>query len=312
MRHDRPVKRVVVTFRGRPDMRAAILDVLGDDAEVVFLADAASRPDALAGADAVITWNINHELDPDELAGLGPVLLQLVSAGAEFVPFDRLSPETTLAANAGGWAEPMAEHVLALTLALAKRLPQNHAAMRRGEFDQETQNRRLRGAVVGILGFGGIGKASARLFEALGARVVPVGRSDDLGGVLPECDVLLVAVPLTRATRGMIGARELASMKPDAILVNVARAAIVDEDALYEHLVRNPSFSAGLDVWWQEHPFESRLPFLDLPNVIGSPHNSAMAEGSLPAAAGHAAENVLRVVRGEPALHVIDPGEYVY
>ena len=87
--------------------------------------------------------------------------MQLESAGADSVPFERLAPAVSVASNAGAYAQPMAEHVLALTLALAKRLPQNQAALARGEFDQSKLNREIRGSVVGILGFGGIGRASA-------------------------------------------------------------------------------------------------------------------------------------------------------
>jgi phosphoglycerate dehydrogenase-like enzyme len=125
----------------------------------------------------------------------------------------------------------------------------------------------------------------------------------------------VVSLPLNRATRGLIGRRELSLMRPDAILVNVARAAIVEEDALYEHLERNPAFSAGIDAWWQEPrgsgSFATRRPFLDLPNVIGSPHNSAITSDSLAEAARRAAENLARHLRGEPARHLVDRSDYV-
>jgi glycerate dehydrogenase len=222
----------------------------------------------------------------------------------------------------------MAEHVLAMALALAKRLPQTHESMRHGEFDQLTPNRAIRGSLVGILGFGGIGQASARLFRALGARIHAIDRAgrtdqrvdrigtlDDLDALLGSADILVVSIPLTRATRGLIGRRELSLMQPDAILVNVARAAIVDEDALYEHLQDNPAFSAGIDAWWQEPhgsgSFATRQPFLDLPNVLGSPHNSAITADSLAAAAREAAANVARHLRGEPARHLVDRSDYV-
>jgi phosphoglycerate dehydrogenase-like enzyme len=104
-------------------------------------------------------------------------------------------------------------------------------------------------------------------------------------------------------------------MKPDAILVNVARGAIVDEDALYEHLAANPSFSAGIDAWWQEPRWDGGFvtahPFLDLPNVLGSPHNSALTVGALTDAARRAAGNIARHLRGEPPLHLVDRSEYV-
>jgi phosphoglycerate dehydrogenase-like enzyme len=322
---------VVVTFSPPgPEVRAAIDETLSPLATVTYLPELADdeRRAALEAADAVLAWFISGELRPGELELLGSAkLLQLYSAGVDRVPVDDLPPQLPIAGNAGAYADPMAEHVLAMALALAKRLPQNQAKMERGEFDQETLTLAIRGATAGILGFGGIGQASARLFSALGVRIHAVNRSgrtdepvdwigplDDLDALLEAADVVVVSLPLTRATRGLIGAGELALMKRDAILVNVARAAIVDEDALYEHLRANPSFSAGIDTWWQEPrvggTFTTRHPFLELPNVIGSPHNSALTAGTLATAAGHAAENIARELRGEPVEHLVDRSEY--
>ncbi len=325
--------RVLITFAPPdPDVGAALRGPLEPLAEIAILPELApdARAGAIAGADAVVCWNPARELaGPGELDALGSArLIQMLSAGVDHVPFDRLPDGVPVAANAGAYAEPIAEHALAMALALAKQLPQNHAAMARGEFDQESLTRGIRGATVAILGFGGIGQASARLFGALGARVHAMNRSgqtdepvdrvspvDALDDVLATADIVVVSLPLTRATRGLIGARELGLMRVDATLVNVARAAIIDEDALYEHLVQHPRFGAGIDTWWEEprgeERFHARRPFLELDNVIGSPHNSGMTEGTLPAAAALAAENVARVLRGKPPRHVVDPAEYL-
>jgi len=328
----RTKRHLVVTFSASAEMRQAFAEALDEVADITYLDDGGldERRSALSSADAVLAWNVDRELKgPDELRLLESAgFVQLVSAGVDGVPFDRIPAGVAVASNAGAYAEPMAEHVLALTLSLAKRLPQNDAKLRRGEFDQQTPNREIRGSVVGVLGFGGIGRASARLFRAFGARIHAVNHSGhtdepvegigtlrDLDAVLAAADVLVVSIPLTRETRGLIGERELALMKPDAILVNVARAAIVDEDALHEHLRISPSFSAGIDAWWQEPrrqgSFATRRPFLDLPNVIGSPHNSAITAGSLAAAGRHAAENVARYLRGEAPHNLVDPADYV-
>src|SRR5207247_10692489 len=117
----------------------------------------------------------------------------------------------------------------------------------------------------------------------------------------------------TVRTRGPIGARELGLMKPDAILVNVARGAIVDEGALYEHLRTSPEFRAGLDVWWHEPAdggFRTDHPFFELPNFLGSPHNSAIVPGVLETAARRAAENVGRYLRGEPFTGLMRREDY--
>lgn len=329
----RPVEkpRVVVTFAPRDEFARQVNDVLHPVATVIYLADLDDheRVPALESADAVLGWNLKAELrDPEEFERLASAgLVQLLSAGVDKVPFDRIPRNVAVASNSGAFADPMAEHVLAMSLALAKLLPQNHAALADGSFNQQTPTRAVRGAVAGILGFGGIGQASARLFKALGACIHAIntsGRTDepvdwigtlsDLHALLAASDFLVISIPLTRTTRGLIGERELSRMKPNAILVNVARGAVVDEDALYEHLRGNPSFSAGLDTWWQEpsgdDSFSTRRPFFELPNVLGSPHNSGGTAGALGAAAGHAAENVLRYLQGEPPHHLVDRSEY--
>jgi phosphoglycerate dehydrogenase-like enzyme len=323
--------RVAVTFSPSPEIRRALHRTLDQAAQLVYVPDDPdARIPALSDADAVLAWSIDLELAGEaELALLDSVgLVQLLSAGVDHVPFDRIPGGVPVASNAGAYADPMAEHVLAMALALAKRLPQNHAELARGVFDQETPSRSIRGSVVGVLGFGGIGQASAGLFRALGAHIHALNRSgktaevvdwigslDELEAILTASDILVVSLPLTQATRGLIAGRELSLMKPDAILVNVARAAILDEDALYEHLRDNPGFSAGIDAWWQEPHrsgrFATRHPFLELLNVIGSPHNSAITAGSLEVATRVAAENVARFLAGEPARHIVDRSEYV-
>jgi phosphoglycerate dehydrogenase-like enzyme len=309
---------VVVTFESPPELRAAIDGPLDGLAVITYLSDAGDRAAALSGADAVLAFRLDSELSEAELRLLGSAgLVQIFSAGVEHVPFAQLPADVPVAANAGAYAEPIAEHVLALASALSKRILQNQAALARGVFDQETLNRELHGAVVTILGYGGIGRASARLFEAFAAEIRAIGRAatpDERDGALAATDVLVIAAPLTRITRGLIGQRELKLMKPDAILINVARAEIVDQDALFEHLRDTPAFSAGLDVWWQEPEpgdlFTTRRPFFELPNVLGSPHNSGITAGTLAGAARDAAANIARQLRGEPVLHLVNRSDY--
>lgn len=319
--------RIVVTYDPGAEGRELLERMLGGSAHLVFLQDVPGtrRATELSAADVLLSWHPSRELRSGEWAEISGVrLIQLISAGADHVPFSDVPARAEISTNAGAYAEPMAEHVLAMTLALSKRLLVQHDKLSRGEFDQGSPNRTLRGATCGILGFGGIGRATARLMRAMGARIYALNRSgqsqepaefigtlDDLDHVLRASDVVVVALPLNGATRGLIGARELERMKPDAILINVARGAIVDEAALYEHLRTHPNFMAGIDAWWIE-PFsygEFRMdyPFLELPNVLGSPHNSAMVPGALLRGLRQAAENVQRYLSGAPVTGTIRP-----
>jgi phosphoglycerate dehydrogenase-like enzyme len=307
--------------------------VLRADAQVTFVAGLAeqARREALSQADALIAWQPGQEL-PDGMLSESPRLefIQLLPAGADgIIDYAAIPQRIVLASNVGAYSEPIAEHVMALTLALARRLPQRNAAMARGEFDQEELLLTLDGAICAILGFGGIGTSTARLMRAFGAKIYALNSSGhttepvdfagtlaDLDSVLAIADVVVISLPLTRTTSGLIGARELRLMKPAAILVNVARAAIVDERALYEHLRDNPEFCAGIDAWWHEpgpepgSSFRTDYPFFGLPNVIGSPHNSGSVPGVLQTAARKAAENVRRYLREEPVTGLIHREDY--
>jgi phosphoglycerate dehydrogenase-like enzyme len=220
----------------------------------------------------------------------------------------------------------MAEHVVAMVLAAAKRLFVEHDNLKRGEFNQRSPNRMLRGGVCGILGFGAVGVATARLLRAFGMKIHAVNRrgasdeptdwigtTDRLDEMLRAADVLVICAALTVHTEGLIGARQLGLMKEDAILVNVARGEIIDEAALYEHLRTHPRFYAGIDAWWIEpvrhRRFAMEHPFLDLPNVIGSPHNSAGGGVWRDVSLRRAVANCRRAISGEAPLNLIGPDE---
>jgi phosphoglycerate dehydrogenase-like enzyme len=322
---------VAVSYPADEEFAQINTRVLDGAARVAFVH---GRPDdevreVLGQADVLLGWHLGEELPVGTLQDSARLrFVQLLSAGADSVDYAALPERLLLASNVGAYAQPMAEYVMAVTLALARRLPQRHAEMARGEFGMWKPVLTLDGAVCVILGFGGIGKATARMMRAFGARIHAVNTSGasseptdfigtlaDLDQVLAEADVLVVALPLTRATRGLIGARELALMKPEAILVNVGRAAIVEEQALYEHLRDHPDFCAGLDAWWHEpgpgSAFSTEYPFFDLPNMIGSPHNSGVTDGALQVGVRMAAENVRRFLRGQAVIGVVRREEYL-
>jgi len=324
-------KSIVVTYRASEVEQARFEAILGGEAPLIYLAEipASHRNQALEEAFVLLAWNFPQEIGQEDYPSLKQVaLIQLVTAGVDHVPFAHLPAKMIVASNAGAYAAPMAEHVVAMTLALAKRLLAEQKKMQNGLFDDETHNRSLKGLTAGILGFGGAGRATARLMRAFGMHIYAINSSGkspetvdfigtvrELEYVLRESDVVVLTLPLSRATKGLIGQKELSWMKPDAVLINVARGALVDEEALYQHLKEHPSFSAGIDTWWEEPlrggPFRMKYPFLDLSNVLGSPHNSALVPEVIGTAAEQAAANVKRFLDGEQITGVVPREAYL-
>jgi phosphoglycerate dehydrogenase-like enzyme len=232
---------LVVTYPLTGRSRAIVEEELGGNAEAIYLVDLApaARAHALKRAGAVLSHDTSKELRPDEIPLIRNArLLQFTAAGVDWVPTRELPWELPVAANKGGGAEPMSEHIVALALAAAKRLFIEHANLKSGEFNQRSANRMLRGGVCGILGFGNVGVATARLMRAFGMKIHAINRRDAsheptdwiattdlLDEMLRVADVLVISAALTTATEGLIGARELGLMKENAILINVARAA---------------------------------------------------------------------------------------
>ena len=320
---------LVVTYALGERSRAIVMEELGGVAEVIYLTELApaERAAALSRAGAVLANDTAKELLPGESALIGNArLLQFSAAGVDWVPTRDLPPALPVAGNKGASAEPMAEHIVALALAAAKRLFVEHAELQRGAFNQRNPNRMLRGGVCGILGFGAVGVATARLMRAFGMKIHAINRrgasdaptdwiatTERLDELLRASDVFVISAALTQATEGLIGARELALMKEDAILVNVARGEIVDEAALYAHLTTHPQFCAGIDAWWVEPVRHGRFTmgykFLDLPNVIGSPHNSAGGGVWRDVSLRRAIANCRRAILGETPLNLIGADE---
>jgi len=329
--HDRgAMANIAVTFDPEMEQREVLTNILGELGRLVFVAglSPADRARELASADVLISWSPARELRPDECKTLNrAAMMQLLSAGADHVPYSMLPPGLTIASNPGAYAEQMAEHVLAMMLAVSKNLIDRHEKLTKGIFDQVNENRMLRGSTCAILGFGGIGKATARLLKCFGVETYAVntnGKTDepikfigtlkDLEMVLRLANIIVIALPLTGSTRGLVGKRELDWMKDDAILVNVARGEIIDEDALYQKLKAFPNFTAAIDTWWIEPlshgEFHTKYPFFELPNVLGSPHNSGNVHGGFVKGAAFAAENVKRFLKHEPVLGIVRRSDY--
>jgi phosphoglycerate dehydrogenase-like enzyme len=325
-------ENVLVTYDPGADGRKIYREVLADLTQVHYLREESesSRSRLLGNADIIVALSFSQkEIRSEDLSLLQNTrFIQLIYAGADNIPFAQLPADIILAGNAGAFAVPIAEHVLALTLALAKKLVPKNKLLQEGKFDRTGFNQEIRGGICGIIGFGGNGRQIAGAMRALGMHIfginrsgrtdVPVdfiGTAGDLRKVLAASDVVVLATPLTRTTRDMIGKKELDWMKEDAILINVGRGDVVNQKALYEHLKSHPEFRAGIDTWWSEPaepgPFRLEYPFFELPNIIGSPHCADHVPGSISHATGIALENVKNFLRGRQIRGRLNRQDYI-
>lgn len=209
----------------------------------------------------------------------------------------------------GANADAVAEHALALMLALVRELPRLDRTVRAGGWEGTGwQGRDFRGSVVGIVGYGAIGRATARLAAALGAQVLVLRRAGEADGfalersldaLLPRVDILSLHCPLTEATRGLIGVRELGLLKPGALLVNTARGALVDEAALVEALRCGHLAGAGLDSFATE-PLPPGSVLRELHSVILTPHVAGVTRQAALRVATTTARNVIDFLAGRP------------
>jgi phosphoglycerate dehydrogenase-like enzyme len=212
--------------------------------------------------------------------------------------------------------ETVADHTLALMLALVRRLVEHDRSLREHRWDRAgsiTPNDMV-GATVGVIGSGAIGRAVIRRVLAFGSRVLvydpaltvpPDGTVlVALDALLSQSDVVTLHVPLLDQTRGLIGTRELALMKPTAVLVNASRGGVVDEIALADALRSRRLAAAGLDVFAEEPPFDSEL--LDLPNVLVTPHVAGISHRSIAAMNEMATRAVIAVLSGEVPPNVVN------
>jgi phosphoglycerate dehydrogenase-like enzyme len=261
--------------------------------------------------------------------------------GGSLSPAMRASP-VLFTNSAGVHANPIAETVLAMILHFARALDVAARAQTRGEWGSAEFYRadapitELGRSTVGIVGFGGIGRALACRVAALGARVLGVKRAPRGTGAVPleavrpnglptvvigsarvssgraaldellvASDYVVLAAPGTDETAGLIGREELTRMKPSAVLVNVSRGALVDEGALVDALSAGRLRGAALDVFASE-PLSAGHPLWGLPNVLITPHVSAVTRAFWEREVALITENLRRFRSGEPLLNVVD------
>jgi phosphoglycerate dehydrogenase-like enzyme len=210
-----------------------------------------------------------------------------------------------------GSGQSTAELTFALMLAVMRRIPQEHQALRAGQW-QTSQGTGLQGKTLGIIGLGRIGSRVAHIAQAFGMRVLATGftltteralahgvRMAALEDLLAHSDVVSIHLRLSERSRKLIGRRELRLMKPTAYLINTARGPIVDEAALIDVLRHHRIAGAALDVFERE-PIEPSYPLLQLDNVVCTPHIGFVTQETYEQMLGGAVENILNYLDGNP------------
>lgn len=273
---------------------------------------------ALTGVDVLLgAWVTGWPFAAGDFRG-GLKLVQLLSSGYESVDMAALAAVGIPVANIGtANASTVAEHALALILALLRRLPAQVDLVRGGGWRPAPPASELRGRTVGIVGLGGIGREIARRAVAFDTTVRYTSRHRQpaaeaelgvtwapLGELLATSDVVCLAVPVTPETTGLIGAAELGLLRPSAVLVNVSRGALVDEPALAAALASGAIAGAGLDVLAVEPPAPDN-PLLAMPNVLVTPHQAGLSPDAWPRIVTLAWSNVVSALAGGDIAHRI-------
>ena len=306
-----------------PEEAARALAARVPEVRFTYARSQEERAAALADAEVAYTWTLTR----DELAQAGRLRWVHTSAVAvETLCLPELAARGVRVSNTRGvQAVPIAEHVMAVVLALAKQLPftlenQQHQCWAQFDYRGARQPWLLRGRTLGLIGVGTIGRALAVRAAAFGMRVVALRRRPDgkvpsavaavfgrdrLSDMLDTCDVLVIAAPLTPDTHGLIDRAALAALKPGAVVVNVGRAPILDSDALIEALRSGHLAGASLDVF-PEEPLPATHPLWSAPNVILTPHTSGFRQGHWDEVIDLFVDNLRRYRAGEPLRFEVD------
>jgi phosphoglycerate dehydrogenase-like enzyme len=284
--------------------------------ETVDTFRSASPPDALFVCSAG-----RKLIEP--VLGLAPAVrwIHSRSAGVEHLMFPAVTESAVPLTNARGvFSASLGEFVMAAVLFFAKDLPRMRRSQAAGRWDPFDVDW-AQGRTVGIVGYGDIGRAVAQRARAFGMKVLALRRNLDAArldalvdeaiplerraDLMARSDYVVVAAPLTPLTRGLVGAPEIAAMKPTAVLINVGRGPIVDEEALVAALEQGRIRGAALDVFTTE-PLPAGHPLYGLENVLLSPHCADNTPGWLEGAMRFFLENLQRFRDGQPLLNQVD------
>ncbi len=280
-------------------------------------------PEEIADTDVFIGWSLRP---PQFVAAKKLRWIHSPAAAVHQLMFPELIRSNVTLTNSTGIHGPVvAEHAIALLLALAKRLPQAMQYQARKTWAQgllwqeSPRPREVTDATVAVIGMGGIGREFTARAKALGMKVLAIRENTDKGPegadevfspaqldqVLPRANYVLLCTPVTPATTGIINAARLSLMKPDAYLINVGRGPLIDEAALLQALKDRQIAGAALDVF-NEEPLPPDSPFWSLDNLLITPHTAAVTERLWERHYRLIAENLRRLMAGEPLLNQVD------
>jgi len=278
-------------------------------------ADRAELFERLASAEGVINVRAYTTFDEELLSHATKLrLISILGTGTDNVDLLAAASRGVTVSNTPGVGAPsVAELTIGLLLATVKAIPLSDVRVRNGEW-QHVEGPELEGKTLGVLGLGAIGSRVARMGRGLGMRIIAwsvtrdEGRAAHLGvelvqsrdEVFQNADVVSVHLRNTPEMRHVVGARELALMKPTAYVINTARGALVDAEALAATIRAGKLAGGGLDVFTEEPLPPERNPFLDLPNVVLTPHLGAVTREANARSRAMPVDNIIAFLEGRP------------
>jgi phosphoglycerate dehydrogenase-like enzyme len=274
---------ILIMFKaGFSEQQLNKLQEIAPQAEITNVSEDEVTDDIITKADIIFGWPSEEQLDQAE----NLTWLQLPSAGADkYIDQDLYQNEVKLTNATGVYGMPVAEQTLGMILAFNHNFPQYIKQQQENKWEAVSAKKDIYGSTFGILGFGDLGKEIARRANALGAEVLALKKTikespdyvtelytpDQLNQVLKNSDYLVLTLPLTEETEGIISSNELKCMNDDALLVNVGRGELVVQEDLIEALANNSIGGAALDVTTPE-PLPEENPLWELDNVLITPH----------------------------------------
>jgi phosphoglycerate dehydrogenase-like enzyme len=290
---------------------------------VVHLPDYKRMDEEVVDAEIVIAWSVR----PQQITAATKLRwIHSTAAAVHQLIFPELVNSDIILTNAREVHGPVvAEHVMALIFALAKKIPasarlqEKHVWGQQILWDELPRIREIAGATVGMVGLGSIGLPVVRSAKALGMRVIAVREHPEKGSagadavfgeaqiddVFRQADYIVLAAPVTASTKAMVNKERLALMKPDACLINVGRGPLVDEPALATALREKKIGGAALDVFPKE-PLAADSPLWDVPNLLITPHTAALTDKLWERQYALFSENLRRYLKGEALLAIVD------